>query len=114
MLGARSEVQGMLVQGLVVQDVPAVDPVTGFKSAGKHTGSQSVMGLVGAGLKEAQSVLQLVAKTYRLVIMTQMKLIIIRESLKTGIYFSADCRPASEETRQIGGRSPRENALHPR
>jgi hypothetical protein len=31
------------------------------------------MGLVGAGLKEAQSVLQLVAKTYRLVIMTQMK-----------------------------------------
>ncbi|EFX89839.1 hypothetical protein DAPPUDRAFT_310104 [Daphnia pulex] len=73
MLGARSEIQGMLVQGLVVQDVPAVDPVTGFKSAGKHTGSQSVMGLVGAGLKEAQSVLQLVAKTYRLIVDQQVK-----------------------------------------
>lgn len=71
MLGSRSEVQGMLVQGLVVQDLPAVDPVTGFKSAGKHTGSESVMGLVGAGLKEAQSITQLVATTYRLVMITQ-------------------------------------------
>lgn len=68
MLASRSEaVQGMLVQGLVVQDLPAVNPVSG-NTVGKHSGSESVLGLVGVGMKEAQSILQLVVKTYRLVI----------------------------------------------
>ncbi|XP_057366645.1 uncharacterized protein LOC130687486 [Daphnia carinata] len=73
MLGSRSEaVQGMLVQGVVVQDLPAVDPVTG-NTAGKHSGSESVLGLVGAGLREAQFILQVIAKTYRLIAEEQVK-----------------------------------------
>lgn len=68
MLGSRSEaVQGMLVQGVVVQDLPAVNTVTG-NTAGKPSGSESVLGLVGAGLREAQFILKVVAKTYHLVI----------------------------------------------
>jgi hypothetical protein len=59
--------QKQLVQGLVVQDIPAVNLVTG-NTVGKHSGSESVLGLVGVGIKEAQSILQLVAKTYRQVI----------------------------------------------
>ncbi|KAK4016529.1 hypothetical protein OUZ56_031486 [Daphnia magna] len=73
MLGSRSEaVQGMLVQGVVVQDLPAVNPVTG-NTAGKHSGSESVLGLVGAGLREAQFILKVVAKTYHLIVEEQVK-----------------------------------------
>lgn len=73
MLGSRSEaVQGMLVQGVVVQDLPAVNTVTG-NTAGKPSGSESVLGLVGAGLREAQFILKVVAKTYHLIVEEQVK-----------------------------------------
>lgn len=88
MLGSRSEaVQGMLVQGVVVQDLPAVNPVTG-NTAGKHSGSESVLGLVGAGLREAQFILKVVAKTYHLVISGfKKKLMSLIESLICMVHF---------------------------
>ena len=50
------------MQGLVVQDLPPADPTTGNA---KHSKSESVLGLVGAGLKDARSTVQLVTRTYR-------------------------------------------------
>lgn len=65
MVSSKSDrvVQGM-VQGLVVDDVEPVEPKK--DNSAKHAANtQSALGLVEAGLREAESILKLVAKTYR-------------------------------------------------
>lgn len=53
-----------VVQGLVVEDVADVER-SGDNKPTQH--SKSAVGLVGAGIQEAQSVLELTEKTYRMV-----------------------------------------------
>ena len=60
-----------IVQGLAVKDSDIEsDGTSNNKPTGQH--SESAVGLVGAGIQEAQSVLQLIQKTYQLVIFQQI------------------------------------------
>lgn len=73
MLGSNSDrvMQGM-VQGLVVDDVEPVQPKN--DNSAKYTANtQSALGLVEAGLREAESILKLVAKSYRQVLSISQK-----------------------------------------